>query len=380
MLKSNLMKKTVKMGVAILFAMACLQGRAEWTEFEADGVYYRIYDHNNKRVDVIAPPEGAAYNEACCDIPSVVTYNAEQYKVKGIDFRAFANCAGMKEIILNDDENYNNQPLYYIDDEAFMNSGLEHIVFPDSEVSVYVTSFMGCNNLDNIVFNSVTTTLYDYAFKPFPASVGKIVIKGDLYCEQPVALTSVAGVDGSDLHTLTDDNETVNLDMVIDWGTGHHYLSSLRWFTGRELTLSGGCKLLGPTYGNVETLKLEPAFDDYEPYLGSRVLYNCNNLGKIFCYDPIPWSVAADFITNDALFETVEVYVVATSIDDYKAHPVWGRFAKILPLENAVQTPQISEEDSPAEYYNLQGAKVTNPAPGTVVVRRSGSRVEKVKM
>lgn len=38
----------------------------------------------------------------------------------------------------------------------------------------------------------------------------------------------------------------------------------------------------------------------------------------------------------------------------------------------------IADENAPVEYFNLQGVKVENPAPGTLVVRRQGSKVEKV--
>lgn len=33
-----------------------------------------------------------------------------------------------------------------------------------------------------------------------------------------------------------------------------------------------------------------------------------------------------------------------------------------------------------AEYYNLQGVKVGNPAPGNVYIRRTGDKVEKVML
>lgn len=36
------------------------------------------------------------------------------------------------------------------------------------------------------------------------------------------------------------------------------------------------------------------------------------------------------------------------------------------------------DPNAPVQYYNLQGIRVTNPAPGQIVIRRQGSRVEKI--
>ena len=86
----------------------------------------------------------------------------------------------------------------------------------------------------------------------------------------------------------------------------------------------------------------------------------------------------------DAALSVIKLYVPRAAMDAYKNDPVWGRIKQIYPLEDGVDDTIVADgaidTDGVQEYYNLQGAKVTNPAPGTVVIRRSGSRVEKVKM
>lgn len=42
-----------------------------------------------------------------------------------------------------------------------------------------------------------------------------------------------------------------------------------------------------------------------------------------------------------------------------------------------VESPHVSEDEN-AEYFNLQGQPVSNPAPGTLLIRRTSSKVEKV--
>lgn len=42
-------------------------------------------------------------------------------------------------------------------------------------------------------------------------------------------------------------------------------------------------------------------------------------------------------------------------------------------------TPDSPTQDVPAEYYNLQGIRVTEPAAGGIYIRRQGSKVSKIK-
>lgn len=44
---------------------------------------------------------------------------------------------------------------------------------------------------------------------------------------------------------------------------------------------------------------------------------------------------------------------------------------------SAVSNIAADDENAPAEYYNLQGVRVNNPAPGIYIVRR-GNKVSKV--
>lgn len=42
-------------------------------------------------------------------------------------------------------------------------------------------------------------------------------------------------------------------------------------------------------------------------------------------------------------------------------------------------TPDNQTQDTPAEYYNLQGIRVSEPAAGGIYIRRQGSKVSKIK-
>ncbi|MCC8038417.1 MAG: hypothetical protein LIP02_09870 [Bacteroidales bacterium] len=48
-------------------------------------------------------------------------------------------------------------------------------------------------------------------------------------------------------------------------------------------------------------------------------------------------------------------------------------------LSSVISTMAVDDSDAPVEYYTLQGIRVANPTPGTIVIRRQGSHVTKIK-
>ncbi len=38
----------------------------------------------------------------------------------------------------------------------------------------------------------------------------------------------------------------------------------------------------------------------------------------------------------------------------------------------------VTIDTTPVEYYNLQGVRLEEPAPGQIVIRRQGNKVEKI--
>lgn len=47
---------------------------------------------------------------------------------------------------------------------------------------------------------------------------------------------------------------------------------------------------------------------------------------------------------------------------------------------SGIGSVEVGDENAPVEYYNLQGIRVANPAPGQLIIRRQGAKVEKVLM
>lgn len=80
------------------------------------------------------------------------------------------------------------------------------------------------------------------------------------------------------------------------------------------------------------------------------------------------------------------LYVPRQSINDYRSHPVWGKFAEIRAIEDGIDyTSAIGSIDDdfngPTEWYTLQGIKLTErPTLPGIYVERSGNKSHKVEI
>ena len=110
----------------------------------------------------------------------------------------------------------------------------------------------------------------------------------------------------------------------------------------------------------------------------------CNAMGfrDVTCEATVPptWSKAA-LLPNLSLFDDMvyyqaTLYVPDESVEAYKNADGWKQFSKIVPLSTAVEDMTVDEAEAPAEYYNLQGQRLSRPTSGLMLTRR-GSKVTK---
>ncbi len=91
---------------------------------------------------------------------------------------------------------------------------------------------------------------------------------------------------------------------------------------------------------------------------------------------PIPAGTNSFVIPQapDGAFATRKFFVTAI-YNDGEAAP-----SEIVEIKGAQSALEIEASDAaaPVEYFNLQGIRVANPAPGTLLVRRAGSSVAKI--
>lgn len=136
----------------------------------------------------------------------------------------------------------------------------------------------------------------------------------------------------------------------------------------------------------------------YEQDTGIGVLANGEDWGNMWLYS---FSALSSFPTLDA-FEAMGYGDLNITLKDnvvnIPAKAIVFFFPKISEIEyynndqaldsyikfpGAMGVEEINRADSgeaPAEYYNLQGVRVENPAPGQLVIRRQGNNVTKMIM
>ena len=90
--------------------------------------------------------------------------------------------------------------------------------------------------------------------------------------------------------------------------------------------------------------------------------YNVS-LECITCLNPIP--PKCEYLAFVS-FNNCSLYVPAGSEDAYRNAPIWEKFSSINPI-SSVDRIEYDTNDSPIEYYNLQGGKVDNPHNGVFI-------------
>lgn len=334
-------------------------------------------------------------------IPDSIEYNSTNVPVCAINFNSFNNVKNLKTFVCG-------KNIRYIKDYAFYNSSLSKIIFPDEEVRVNMNAFIKCTNLDTLVFNSkltyfeATDLLYFYetSIKHIKFE-NRVVFVDDYYFYWPHdpdlnTMTSQVTWENNipkckpGKYTQPQNREVEYREIDIDWGDGEHVIcpTSMKWYPGRKLTITGHSRSYRETGGmphglwtNAEIIEIEkriPWKNEPEEALEPSLFYDCYSLKSVICRDPEPWPVS-DMIFDQKL-KKVTLYVPAEAIETYKNHPAWGKFSKILPIESSVADIDIDNADTPVEYYNLQGVRIDNPATGTIVIRRQGNNVTKMQV
>lgn len=106
-----------------------------------------------------------------------------------------------------------------------------------------------------------------------------------------------------------------------------------------------------------------------------RFNYGCNDEKVVPDEEPTPWFAKGGDAVMDADYTgTIKVYIDPETEAEYAEVTV---FPSIVEWEEAGIEGVIVDENAPAEYFNLQGVRVANPANGLFIVRK-GNNVSKV--
>ena len=293
-------------------------------DFEIDGIYYYIINSKTKTVMVTYRSESPEYynNEysGAVNIPELVNYNGNTYKVTDIGEYAFYGCRSLTSITIpNSVTDIRSSAFYscgsltsitipnsvtYIGSGAFSDcSGLTSITIPNSVKYIESSVFYNCSSLTSITIPSSVTSIGYHAFSGCSSLEMLIVEEGN---------------------TVYDSREGCNA--IIETATN---------------TLIAGCK--NTTIPNSVTS------------IGDNAFYNCSNLTSI----TIPNSVTS--IGYDAFYgcRSLTSITIPASVTTIEEGAFWCENLKtIINYSNL----ELTEDINRATYVN----KLINVLNGTI--------------
>lgn len=289
-------------------------------------------------------------------------------KLKNIDFgknlisignNSFSECSSLVAVKWNND-------LKSIGDYAFSNcSSLENLEVIDCLEQIGQYSFNNCKNLKTVQFGASLRKIEDYSFN-YCSALANVVIPNS------VDTIGISFPNCSNLDTLTIG------EGVKEINAGAFSNCSLKAISFNAID----AELLYKDSNRRKYYALAGTANTIEVNIGENVsvlndyaFYSCNNLQIVKCYAMIPpMCVSTVFANVDK--STCKIYVPDGTLELYRNADVWKDFVNILEI-SSLGVEDLVEDDTPIEYYDLNGIKVNNPSNG-VFIMKQGTKANKV--
>lgn len=390
-------------------------GDAGVVETGRDGLIFIVY----KNQGVAAVKSGYALTESLI-IPDEIELDGSLYKVTGIHMQAFSHdnsilslalgknvksigesafsgCKKLSKITFNDE-------LKYIGGSSFNSTAISELNLPDSVEYIGGGAFLYCSNLADInlnkniksigerVFNNTLwyknqadgliykdDILFEHKgdcniYESLEVKDGTRIVAGkalrNVYCTRVVLPNSLeyicrgAFYNCSSLETINIPDNVEMIDTVAFKGC--RFLNSKIKITKAHVMASA--------FYECENLT-EVEFGEEVKFLGINAFYGCRQMKAIMCYAWNP-PICGENTFGEINKETCKLYVPDGTLELYRNADVWKDFVNILEI-SSLGVEDLVEDDTPIEYYDLNGIKVNNPSNG-VFIMKQGTKENKV--
>ena len=361
--------KSILFKVILAVIGVAISVNASAYDFEVNGIYYNITDSNNKTCgvapkngeDLLGPDgslmEKAPYNKdaysGIVKIPEKVMYLTQEYTVKSIDYRAFINCSELIEVIIPN-------TVITIGEDAFWHCGkLKRLIIPKSVESIvcyrseyiwyirdyrYYGCFNGCNNIEEIIVEEGNPVYdsRDNCNAIIETSTNTLILGMATSLKIPRTVSdfgrcSINGNSGLRKLEIEDSANLLEINSIFS----NCPIDSL--YIGRPLQIENSA----PFSSSLKYIEI----GEYVKTMGSDNLFKgCVNIQSINCKSPTP--PATNLLANELLYDSITLNIPIGSLEEYKSHPVWGRFKNIVEKYNIIHDTEHSILDDDFIYIN----------------------------
>ena len=297
-------------------------GSSEYTVF---GVFSNLTAVNiGESVKTI--PAYAFYD--CTRLTEVTIPNS----VTSIGANAFYNCSGLTAVTIGNSVTSIGESAFY------WCTGLKEVTIPNSVTSIGSSAFAGCSGLTEVAIGNSVTSIGDYTFA-YCSSLKDVTI--------PNSVTSIGGRAFSGCTSLA---EIAIPSSVTSIGEGAFF----------------GCR-------GLRTVTIGSGVNE----IGENTFDLCDRIKTVNCYAEIPPTIYSNTFTA-YVNDHATLHVVKGCKEDYSDANYWEYFLNITDdLTAGVEDIMVDTDNTPVEYYDLNGFRVKNPYRG-IYIMKQGNTVKKV--